>query len=156
MTTTLSRWLAPVVLAAGFGGMAMVPAPAHAQSGDDLVRVLVDVADVMFRSGTPYYRHGNGNYGRDDRLIVVRDRYGRPVYYRQVRRGHDNYDRYRNYGQYRSSQVRRDVKCNKHGKCKASYYDPRYDRDRYNRYDRHDRNDRYRWEARRGRDRDDD
>ena len=154
MTTTLSRWLAPVVLAAGFGGMAMMPAPAHAQSGDDLVRVLVDVADVMFRSGTPYYRHGN--YGRDDRLVVVRDRYGRPVYYRQVRRGHDNYDRYRNYGQYRSRQVRRDVKCNKHGKCKAKYYDPRYDRDRYNRYDRHDRNDRYRWEARRWRDRDDD
>ena len=151
MTTTLSRWLAPVVLAAGFGGMAMMPAPAHAQSGDDLVRVLVDVADVMFRSGTPYYRHGN--YNRDDRLIVVRDRYGRPVYYRQVRRGHDNYDRYRNYGQYRSSQVRRNVKCNKHGKCKAKYYDPRYDRDRYNRYDR---NDRYRWEARRWRDRDDD
>ncbi|MGQ4582471.1 hypothetical protein [Lysobacter sp. F60174L2] len=152
MTTTLSRWLAPVVLAAGFGGMAMMPAPAHAQSGDDLVRVLVDVADVMFRSGTPYYRHGN--YGRNDRLVVVRDRYGRPVYYRQVRRGHDNHDRYRNYGQYRSSQVRRNVKCNKHGKCTAKYYDPRYDRDRYNRYDRHDRNDRYRWEARRYRDRD--
>ena len=153
MTTTLSRWLAPVVLAAGFGGMAMMPAPAHAQSGDDLVRVLVDVADVMFRSGTPYYRHGN--YDRGDRLIVVNDRYGRPVYYRQVRRGHDDrHDRYRNYGQYRSSQVRRDVKCNKHGKCKAKYYDPRYDRDRYNRYDRHDRNDRYRWEARRYRDRD--
>jgi len=148
MTTTLSRWLAPVVLAAGFGGMAMMPAPAHAQSGDDLVRVLVDVADVMFRSGTPYYRHGN--YDRNDRLIVVRDRYNRPVYYRQVRRDHDN--RYRNYGQYRSSQVRRDVKCNKHGKCKAKYYDARYDRDRYNRYDRNDRNDRYRWEARRDRD----
>ncbi|MGH8083976.1 MAG: hypothetical protein ACREPV_01695 [Lysobacter sp.] len=148
--TILSRWLAPVVLAAGLGGgMAMTPAPAHAQGGDDLVRVLVDVADVMFRSGTPYYSHGN--YGHDDRLIVVRDRYGRPVYYRQVRRGHDNYNRYRNYGQYRSHQVR-SSKCNKHGKCKVKYYDPRYDRDRY---DRHDRNDRYRWQARRWRDRDD-
>lgn len=146
--TVLSRWLAPIVLAAGLGGMAMIPAPAHAQSGDDLVRVLVDVADVMFRSGTPYYRHGN--YGHDDRLVVVRDRYGRNVYYRQVRRGHDNYNRYRNYGQYRSHQVRRS-NCNKHGKCKVTYYDPRYDRDRY---DRHDRDSRYRWQARRDRGRD--
>lgn len=138
--TVLSRWLAPVVLAAGLGGIAMIPAPAHARDGDDLARVLVDVADVIFRSGNPYYRHGN--YERGDRLIVVRDRYGRPVYYRQVNRGHDNY------GQYRSRQAR-SVKCNKHGKCKAKYYDPRYDRDRYSRYDR---NDRYRWQARDWRD----
>lgn len=153
--STLSRWLAPVVLAAGFGGMAVLPAPAHAQSGDALVRVLVDVADVMFRSGTPYYRHGY--YHRDDRLVVVRDRYGRPVYYRQVRRGHDN-DRYGRdrYDRDRYSRVTRSVKCNKHGKCKAKYYDPRHDRDRYSRYSRHDRRDRYRWDARRwrGRDRD--
>ncbi|GAB2626286.1 hypothetical protein [Novilysobacter erysipheiresistens] len=149
----LSRLLAPVVFAAGLGMAALSPMPAQAQSGDDLVRVLVDVADVMFRSGAPYYRHGN--YGHDDRLIVVRDRYGRPVYYRQVRRGHDGYDRHRNYGQYRSQQVR-SRKCNKHGKCKVTYYDPRHDRDRYSHYDRHDRNDRYRWQARQWRDRDDD
>lgn len=152
--STLSRWLAPAVLAIGFGGMAMMPAPAHAQSGDDLVRVLVDVADVMFRSGTPYYRHGN--YDRGDRLIVVRDRYGRPIYYRQVRRDYrdqhrdhwDRYDRGR-YDRVRYTRSYRDVKCNKHGKCKVKYYDPRHDRDRY---DRHDRRDRYRWEARRHRD----
>lgn len=143
----LSRLLAPAVFAAGLGLAALSPMPAHAQGGDDLVRVLVDVADVMFRSGTPYYRHGN--YHRDDRLIVVRDRYGRPVYYRQVRRGHDN-DRYD-----RNRHAYQGVKCNKHGKCQAKYYDPRYDRDRYDRYDR---NDRYRWQARdwRDRDRDDD
>ena len=155
--STLSRWLAPAVLALGLGGMAMTPAPAHAQSGDDLVRVLVDVADVMFRSGTPYYRHGQhdryGQYDRRDRLIVVRDRYGRPVYYRQVRRDHRDYrnqhDRDHDRGRYQRvgyNRSYRDVKCNKHGKCKVKYYDPRHDGDRY---DRHDRRDRYRWEAHR-------
>ena len=36
------------------------------------------------------------------------------------------------------------TKCNKHGKCKVTYYDPRHDRD--DRYD--DRDDRYRDQAR--------
>ena len=44
--------------------------------------MLVDVADVVLRGGQPYYRYGD--YGYDDRLIVGRDRYGRPVYYRIV------------------------------------------------------------------------
>ena len=75
---TLTRWMAPAVLAAGFGMGAMaLPQQAHAQ--DALTRVLVDVSDVILRGGQPYYRHGN--YGPDDRLIVQRDRYGRPVYY---------------------------------------------------------------------------
>lgn len=145
----LSRLLAPAVFAVGLGLVALSPAPAHAQSGDDLVRVLVDVADVMFRSGTPYYR--NSDYSRDDRLVVVRNRYGQPTYYRQVRRGGD-------YGHQGRQLVRRSVKCNKHGKCKATYYDPRHDRDRYSRndrYDRYDRSDRYRWQASQWRDRDD-
>ncbi|WP_410971339.1 hypothetical protein, partial [Salmonella sp. SAL04269] len=63
---------------------------------DELVRVLVDVADVIFRGGVPYYRYGD--YGRDDRLIVVHDRYGRPLYYRYADRYRDRdyrYDRYR-------------------------------------------------------------
>ena len=75
----LSRWLAPAVMAVGLGFAAMVPAPARAQD-DTLTRVLVDVADVVLRGGQPYYR--SGNYRDDDRLIVSRDRYGRPVYYR--------------------------------------------------------------------------
>lgn len=83
--TILSRWLAPAVFAAAFGlGGAAIPAPAQAQ-GDDLARVIVDVADVIFRSGQPYYRYDN-RYGYDDRLIVVHDRYRGPVYYRQVPR----------------------------------------------------------------------
>ena len=73
---------------------ALSPAPAHAGDGDDLVRVLVDVADVVLRGGIPYYRHGD--YGYDDRLIVGRDRYGRPVYYRNVPRGYDKRSPYGN------------------------------------------------------------
>ena len=81
---SLSRYLAPAVLAASLGVAAVAaPAPAQAQS-DDLVRVLVDVADVVLRSGQPYYRYGD--YGYDDRLVMQRDRYGRPVYYRYVPR----------------------------------------------------------------------
>lgn len=99
--TILSRWFAPAILAAGLGFGAMTPAPVQAQ--DALTRVLVDIADVVINNGTPYYRYGN--YGYNDRLIVVRDRYGRPVYYRQVPYGYDDrvvYDRYgrRIYDQY--------------------------------------------------------
>ena len=93
--TILSRWLAPAVLAAGLGFGAMVPAPAQAQHHDDLARVIVDVADVIFRSGQPYYRYSD-RYGYDDRLIVVHDRYRRPVYYRQVPRTVYYRETYRN------------------------------------------------------------
>lgn len=125
---TVSRWLAPAVMAAGLGIAAVAPTPAYAQSGDELVRVLVDVADVVLRGGVPYYRHGD--YGYDDRLIVGRDRFGRPVYYRQTPRHVD----YR-YG-YRDMPRDRHVHCNSNGKCKVTYYDPRYDR-RYRHGNRH-------------------
>jgi hypothetical protein len=140
----LSRWLAPAALAAGLGFGAMtLPAPAQAQ--DDLIRVLVDVADVVLRGGQPYYRHGN--YGYDDRLIAGRDRYGRLVYYRTVPRSYANYNRYNG---------ARDVDCNRNGKCKVTYYDPRYDRsNRYVRYGHYDRYGR-RWDDRRRWDDDDD
>lgn len=144
---SMSRWFAPAVLAAALGvGAVSVPAPVQAQ--DNLTRVLVDIADVVFRSGTPYYRYGD--YGYNDRLVAGRDRYGRTVYYRTAPRydrdryerdryGYDRYDRnYRNgppygnaYGYYRNGPGKRDVKCNKNGKCKAKYYDSRYDRDRH-------------------------
>jgi len=175
--TILSRWFAPAVLAAGLGFGAMTPAPVQAQ--DALSRVLVDIADVVINNGTPYYRYGNQGY--NDRLVVTRDRYGRPVYYRQVPYGYNDrvaYDRYGRriydqygrrinytnrhydgyragppygnaYGYYRNGPGSRDLKCNKHGKCTAKYYDPRHDRG-----DRHD-DDRY-WDGRRGHDHDDD
>ena len=138
----LSRWFAPAALAAGLGFGALTPAPAQAQ--DDLVRVLVDIADVVLRGDVPYYRYGD--YGYDDRLVAGRDRHGRLVYYRMVPRGYD----------YRDVRYGRDVKCNKHGKCKVKYYDPRYDHDRYDRYDRYDRRYQARWDDRRWRGDDDD
>lgn len=159
--TILSRWLAPAVLAAGLGFGAVTPAPAQAQD-DTLTRVLVDIADVVLRGGVPYYRYGD--YGYDDRLIAQRDRYGRVVYYRMVPRYQSDYRAgppYGNaYGYWNNGPGSRNVKCNKHGKCKVTYYDQRYDRRGYYRYDdgrysRYDRNDRY-WDGRRWRYRDDD
>jgi hypothetical protein len=129
----LSRWLTPAVLAAGRGLASFAPAPAQAQSIDAVTRAIVDIADVAFRGGQPYYRYGD--YGRNDRLIVGRDRYGRPVYYRVIRADRFD-DRYRGgpphgraYGYY--GRAPGQVKCNSRGKCKAEYYDPRYDRHGY-------------------------
>lgn len=131
---SLSRYFAPAVLAASLGVAAVAaPAPAQAQS-DDLVRVLVDVADVVMRGTQPYYRYGD--YGYDDRLVVQRDRYGRPVYYRYVprqayTRGGPPYGNAYGYNRNRGYPVtgQRNLKCNKHGKCVVTYYDPRRDRD---------------------------
>ena len=127
--TRCSRWLAPSVLAAALGmGFAVPAAPAQAQ--DNLSRVLVDIADVVFQSGVPYYRYGH--QGQNDRLVVQRDRYGRPVYYRYVPRGMPYGNAYGRYDAPRHDNV----KCNKHGKCKVTYYDGRYDRD-HGRWDGH-------------------
>jgi len=141
--------MAPAVLAAGFGMGAMaLPQQAHAQ--DALTRVLVDVSDVILRGGQPYYRHGN--YGPDDRLIVQRDRYGRPVYYRTMHRAGPPYGNA--YGYYRNGAGSRDnVRCNSRGKCTVTYYDPRRDRDGYRGYRRDGRYGYY-GDDRRWRDRD--
>ncbi len=152
----LSRGLAPAILAVALGFGAVAPV----QAQDDLVRVLVSVADVVFRGSTPYYRQGD--YGYDDRLTVQRDRYGRPVYYRSVPR--DQY--YGNNGNYNgnyngnnghgNNDNNRRVKCNKHGKCKVEYYDPRYSQHPHNGQNNHDRYDqagRY-WDGRQWRYRD--
>ena len=140
---SLTKMLAPAVLAAGMGLAAIAaPAPAQAQS-DDLVRVLVNVADVVLRGNTPYYRHGD--YGYDDRLTMQRDRYGNPVYYRYIpREVYRQGPPYGNaYGYYRNGPGSNGhTKCNKNGKCKTTYYDPRYDRE--GRYD-----DDRRWRGRR-------
>ena len=146
-TNILPRLLAPSRLALALGaGFSMPAVPAQAQ--DDLSRVLVNVADVVFRAGVPYYRYGD--YGRYDRLVVQRDGYGRPVYYRYVPVGYNagygspygdrGYD----------DRYYRNVDCNKHGKCKAVYYDRRYD----SRYD--GRRDDRGWDDHRRHDHDDD
>lgn len=148
MATVLSRWFAPAVLAAGLGIAAMAPTPARAD--DDWARVIVDVADVIYHGGYPYYRHDRGYR---DRLIVVHDYRGRPSYYRRVYRAGPPYGNA--YGYWNGPSR---GKCNKHGRCTTHYYDARYDH-RYDRryyYDRHhrdryDRDDRYydrRWRDR--------
>ena len=155
---TLSRWLAPAALAVGLSTGALAAMPAHAQD-NTWTRVLVDAADVALRGGQPYYRYGN--YRDDDRLVVARDRYGRPVYYRLVRvdRGRTPY--YGNpyagnpyYGNpYAGVSTARRVNCSHSGNCTVQYYDPRYDQHGYaSRYDRRHRDD----HRRHGHDRDDD
>lgn len=160
---SLSRYFAPAVLAASLGVAAVAaPAPAQAQS-DDLVRVLVNVADVVMRGNQPYYRQGD--YGYNDRLVMERDRYGRPVYYRYIprdaySRGGPPYGNAYGYNRNRGYPVTgmQRTKCNKKGKCTVTYYDPRQDRD--GRYDdhrygdnRYSDNRRY-WDGYRWRDRD--
>lgn len=155
--STLTRWITPLVLAVGFGGAALAPAPAQAQS-DQLTRVIVDVADVIFRGGDPYYRDGRDGY--DDRLIVTRDRYGRPVYYREVPRHARSGPPYGNaYGYHGMAPgQQKKVKCDRRGRCeikgKRYYYDARYDTrsyhdDRYSDRRRDDRHDDRRWDDRR-------
>ena len=121
----LARWLAPVALSAALGAAALTPTTARAQSGDDLVRVLVDVADVVMRGNVPYYRHGD--YGRDTRLMVSYDRYGRPVYYRYAPRSGPYGHSYGYHGNSRSHAYQR-TRCNSSGRCRVEYYDPRHDR----------------------------
>ena len=128
--TILARWIAPAALAAALGAGALIPAPAQAR--DELIRVIVDLPDIVFRAGHPYYRHGS--YGYNDRLIVERDRRGRPIYYRQVPRSYYDgrppygnaygYHRTRDHRDYRYSRQR----CDSRGRCRVEYFDPRYDR----------------------------
>ena len=126
MSTVLTRWVAPVVLAAGFGAVAATaPAPARA---DDLTRVIVDVADVIYHAGNPYYRYDRGYR---DRLVVVHDYRGRPTYYRNVYRAGPPYGNA--YGYWNNAPR---GSCNKHGKCTTHYYDARYDHRHDRRYDR--------------------
>ena len=144
---TVTRWLASTALAAGLGmAMLAAPAPAQAQNGDDLARVIVDVADVIFRGGYPYYRYG------DERLVTRRDRYGRPIYYRTVMRSGPPYGKAHGYWKKHGQPTR--MSCDRYGRCVTRYYDPRYDRRYDNRYysydrDRYDRHDRYDRDGRR-------
>ncbi|MFC4726790.1 hypothetical protein [Coralloluteibacterium thermophilus] len=66
------RKLASLALAAVFAaGSAFVPAPAEAR---DRVRIYVDLGDVLFSAGRPYYRHTRAP------LYVAHGPYG-PRYY---------------------------------------------------------------------------
>lgn len=122
-----TRLLAPAVLAAGLGLASFAP---PARASDDLVRVIVDVADVIYHGGYPYYRYGPG-HGYGDRLIVVHDHYRRPTYYRYVPRTvyYRTPPRGQAYGYYRDRPV----------------YVRYVDRDEHHRHDH--RRDRNRWDG---------
>lgn len=63
--------------------IALVPLCApHLHAQEFAPRMRVDIADVVFRDGVPYDRDGHFRDG--DRLVVLRDAYGRPVFYRDV------------------------------------------------------------------------
>ena len=106
---------------------------------------------MIVRNNTPYYRYGN--FGYADRLIVVNDRWGRPTYYRNAPRYVDYRYRPAPPPRYYNNNRYYDRDCNRHGKCRVTYYDSRHDRrDDYRRYDRHDdrrgRHDNGRWRDR--------
>lgn len=153
-TLTLSNRagrFAALAMAAALGLAALLPGTARAD--DDVVRVLVEAADVVIRGGHPYYRHGD--YGYADRLVVAHDRYGRPVYYRSVPRSYYRngppYGNAHGYWNNRPATQRR-VTCDRHGRCVSRYYDPRYDRRHHNgsryRYDPHPYRSRYGYQSR--------
>lgn len=72
-------WLPAALLALSLGGVAAT-VPGQAQAADVQVRILVDVADLIFRSGRPYYYdYGQGYY---QPVVVEYDAWRRPVYYR--------------------------------------------------------------------------
>ncbi len=141
----VTRWIAPAALAVALGLGAMTPAPVHAQ--DALTRVLVDVADVVFNNGAPYYRYGE--YGPATRLVVGRDPYGRPVYYRQVRSNRYSYQQQRAYDGY-GRQDDDDRGNDRHQPYGNAYGYYRHDRD-----SRCDRDGDRCWNTRRGRHGDD-
>ena len=123
-------------------------------------RVMVNVADVIFRSGDPYYRYGN--YGYNDRLTVERDRTAGRSTTATVARSGPPYGKA--HGYWKKQQRASRLECDRYGRCVTRYYDPRYDRRYYDnrsysydrhRYDRYDRDDRY-WDGRRWREYDDD
>ena len=70
-------WLPATLLALALGGAAAAM-PGQASAADVQVRVLVDVADLIFRSGRPYY-YDQGYY---QPVVIEYDRWHRPVYYR--------------------------------------------------------------------------
>ncbi len=68
------------VLALGIAAAGFTPTPAKAQSVVDIARVIVDVHDIVYRSGVPYYRYGS--YRPEDRVYYV-VRNGHREYYRK-------------------------------------------------------------------------
>ncbi|KAF1687377.1 hypothetical protein B1992_05240 [Pseudoxanthomonas broegbernensis] len=78
-----SAWMFAALLSLSLGaGAAAAVVPLRAEATDVQVRVLVDVADLIFRSGHPYY-YERGYY---QPVVIEYDPWRRPVYYRYVAR----------------------------------------------------------------------
>ncbi|WP_372016306.1 hypothetical protein [Pseudoxanthomonas sp. 10H] len=127
VTTSLrserTGWARGALLAAALAGAAaLLPAP-KAQAADVQVRVLVDVADLIFRSGRPYY-YDDGYY---QPVVVEYDRWRRPVYYRYEPRPVVVY----------RPAPRYYAPPRHYHPAPRPHYRVSYD-DRYDRYDRHD------------------
>ena len=122
-----SAWIRGALLAAALAGAATLLPAGRAQAADVQVRVLVDVADLIFRSGRPYY-YDRGYY---QPVVIEYDRWHRPVYYRYEPRPvvvyrHAPPPRY-----YAPPRHHHHAPPPKHYRVGYS--------DRYDRYDRHDR-----------------
>ena len=77
-----TTWMRGALLAAALAGAATLLPSQKAEAADVQVRVLVDVADLIFRSGRPYY-YDDGYYRP---VVVEYDHWHRPVYYRYAPR----------------------------------------------------------------------
>lgn len=135
-----SRYALSAVFAGALGLSALVaPAAARADDDDDdaIAEVLVALSDIYFNGGQPYYRPTR------EPLYVDYD-YGEPRYYRHVPRHRHHSPRYA----YTPYPVR-EMKCDRHGRCKVKYH-----RDRYRDWD--DDDDDRRWRRHRDYDDDDD
>ena len=62
--TLATRLLGSTVLAAALALTAFA-APTPAVAAEPKLRVIVDLGDVIFRNGHPYYRHGGHGYGEE-------------------------------------------------------------------------------------------
>ena len=125
-TTSIARsvptpWMRGALLATTLAGAAALLPASRAEAADVQVRVDLGAADVIFRSGRPYY-YDEGYYRP---VYVEYDHYHRPHYYRYAPR---------------PVVVYRPAPPPRHYYAPAPHYRVSYD-DRYRDYDRHGRHD---------------
>lgn len=122
-----ATWMRGALLAAALAGAATLLPASRAQAADVQVRVLVDVADLIYRSGRPYY-YDRGYY---QPVVVEYDHWRRPVYYRYAPRP---------VVVYRPAPPPRYYAPPRHyhaPQYRVGYNDYRHDRDRHGRHDHH-------------------
>ncbi len=112
--------------------------PMSAQASNSSKRIYVEIGDVAFQYGRPYYRHDRRP------LYVVHDHYRPRYYYYDYRPSYHSgfvpspyYSRDRHHGYRHGYHRGRDrSRCDYRGRCRQTnyYYDDRYDRRRDWRY----------------------